>query len=543
MSWLQALSGPALWAEAVDDELHVSNGQIERLLALRRRADGRLEAISRQLVIDTLRELAPRAPWQSRGTLWCAVSARGVSLRRFSIPRTRPESLRHVLSLQVEARFPLPPEALAWGAILPIGTPLATGDGLEEVSVAALRSEGLAELSAAFVQAGFEPVFTLASLVRTPEFPESPSRAVALHLGETSSEWIAWEGALPGITRSVPCGESAVLASLAKTWNTDTAEAARRLRDPGSAFDPALHQAFAPFHASLQSLPAADANSPESWRLTGSDLLVSVVTRLIPQFRPSATVVTPAFAANNTGSAAIRGLRLLTTSPASGISPRRLPVRLLLPNTKPSASLGGLPAIPWPWVARAGALVLALLLFPYAEAVLGRPLIQRRLAALQKDRTRLSEIDRRLDFVDYLAGNQPPYIEALYVIGNAAPQGAKLDSVTMNRRGEVALVGYTPMPQQAVEFRTRLVESKYFSSVVLEEQAPVQGGPQRVNLRITAQWKGSAEREALALGPVLPDPAKTNAVSGSGTNSVAGASSRTNAPSGSAPSPSSQPRG
>ena len=113
----------------------------------------------------------------------------------------------------------------------------------------------------------------------------------------------------------------------------------------------------------------------------------------------------------------------------------------------------------------------------------------------------------------------------------------------MNRRGEVALVGYTPMPQQAVEFRTRLVESKYFSSVVLEEQAPVQGGPQRVNLRITAQWKGPAEREALALGPVLPDPAKTNAVSGSGTNSVAGTSSRTNAPSGSATSPSSQPRG
>ena len=543
MSWLQALAGPALWAELVDDEFHVSNGQLERRLTLRRRADGRLESISRQLVIDTLRELAPRAPWQSRGTLWCAVSARGVSLRRFSIPKTPPESLRRVLSLQVEARFPLPPEALAWGAILPIGTPLVTGDGLQEVSVAALRSDALAELSAAFVQAGFEPVFTLASLVRTPEFPAVPSRAVALHFGESTSEWIAWDGALPGITRSVPCGESAVLASLAKTWNTDATEAARRLREAGSAFDPALHQAFAPFHASLQSLPAADANSPESWVLTGSELLVPVVARLLPQLRPGATVVAPDIAATTTGSAAIRGLRRLTTSPASGVSPRAFPVRLQLPNTKPSVSLGGIPVIPWPWVARAGALVLALLLFPYAEAVLGRPLIQRRLAALQKDRTRLSEIDRRLDFVDYLAGNQPPYIEALYVIGNAAPQGAKLDSVTMNRRGEVALVGYTPMPQQAVEFRTRLVESKYFSSVVLEEQAPVQGGPQRVNLRITAQWKGPAEREALALGPVLPDPVKTNAISGSGTNSVAGASSRTNAPSGPAPSPSSQPRG
>ena len=543
MSWLQAFVGPALWAEVVDDVLHVSNGQIERTIALHRRTDGRLEVASRQSVIDTLRELAPCAPWQSRGTLWCAVSARGVSLRRFSIPKTQPESLRRVLSLQVEARFPLPPEALAWGAIAPIGAPPSTGNGLEEVSVAALRSEALAELSATFVQAGFEPVFTLAALVRTPEFPESPSRAVALHFGETSSEWIAWDGALPGITRSVPCGERAVLASLATAWNTDTTEAARRLRDAGSAFDPALHQAFAPFHASLQSLPAADATSPESWRLTGSELLVSVVARLLPQLRPGATVIPPAIAANTTGSAAIRGLRGLTASPTDGVSPRPFPVRLQLPNTKPSVSLGGFPAIPWPWVVRAGALALALLLFPYAEAVLGRPLIQRRLAALQKDRTRLSEIDRRLDFVDYLAGNQPPYIEALYVIGNAAPQGAKLDSVTMNRRGEVALVGYTPMPQQAVEFRTRLVESKYFSSVVLEEQAPVQGGPQRVNLRIIAQWKGPAEREALALGPVLPDPAKTNAASASGTNSVAGASNRTNAPSGPTNPPSSLPRG
>ena len=43
---------------------------------------------------------------------------------------------------------------------------------------------------------------------------------------------------------------------------------------------------------------------------------------------------------------------------------------------------------------------------------------------------------------------------------------------------------------------------------------------QRVNFRITAQWKGAAEREALQLGPVLPEAPRTNAVAG-GTNAPA----------------------
>ena len=546
MSWLQTFAGPTLWAELVDGALQVAGPTGERTLPLRRRADGRLETLSRQQLVTGLRELAPRAPWQSRGTLWCALPARGVSLRRFSIPRTAPESLRRVLSLQVEARFPLPPEALAWGAVAPLGDAARSSDGLEEVCVAAVRSDAIAELSDAFLEAGFTPAFTLASLVRTAGFPPQPTRAVALHVGETSSEWTAWDGAFPSLTRSVSCGETSMLSALAKAWNTSPAEAADRLRAGTTSSDPAVLQVLAPFHTSLQALPTATGpGAPEFWTLTGSATWIAVLSQLLPQLRPGATLVASSISLSPaaSGSAAIQGLRRLASETGSQSSAAPLPVRLQLPDAKTPLSLNGLPAIPWPWVARAAALGLALLLFPYAEAVMGRPLLQRRLDALQKDRTRLAEIDRRLDFVDYLAGNQPPYIEALYVIGNAAPQGAKLDSVTMNRRGEVALVGYTPMPQQAVEFRTRLVDSKYFSSVVLEEQAPVQGGPQRVNLRITAQCKGPAEREALGLGPALPDPAKTNSPSGSGTNSAAGSAGRTNAPSGTPATPPPPPRG
>jgi hypothetical protein len=80
----------------------------------------------------------------------------------------------------------------------------------------------------------------------------------------------------------------------------------------------------------------------------------------------------------------------------------------------------------------------------------------------------------------------------------------------MNQRGEISVSGYTQMPQQVVEFRTRLVDSGFFSTVVLEELAPVAGGQPRINLRLTAQWKAAAEREALKLGPVVPDRPSTN---------------------------------
>jgi hypothetical protein len=529
------LLGPALWAELEDGLLRVSNGITLETLSLKRRADGRLEAGSRQQLVDRLAALAPRAPWQTRGPLWCALPARGVSLRRIPIPNPRPDDLRSVLALQVEARFPLPPDSLAWGWFS------ASDPSASEVTVAAVRSDALEELAAAFKQAGFEPRFTLASMVRLPGIVPISGRTLLLHLGAGSSEWTSFEGPLPAITRSVALGQEDVLARINKLLQGNPAEVEAQLRawggsESSAASDPrlesALREAFSPLTDSLKALPASDSATPERWELSGSSILAPVAARLLRTLRPGAAVTVH----SESTSSAIDGLRHLTgAGSAAGAAPSRgIPLRLDLPNTKPAAVVGGLPQIPWPWVARIAALLVALLLFPYVEAVLGRPLLKRRLAALEKDRARLSEIDRRLEFVDQLAGNQPPYIEALYVIANAAPQGAKIDSVSMNRRGELSLSGYTQMPQQAVELRTRLVDSKYFSTVVLEEQTPIQGGPQRVNLRITAQWKGPAEREALQLGPVLPDPVKTNAPAGGKTN---GPASTTPTPPGSAPAP------
>jgi len=522
--------GPSLWAEIEGDVLNVSNGTSGQSIPLGSRPDGRLDSAVQATVLDALQHLAPRSPWQTRGVLWCALSAKGVSLKRISLPVSKREDLRRILTLQVEARFPLPPDALAWGWFEPApNSTTPSPPGLTEVTVAAIRKETLEPLAAVFTRAGFQPVFTLASSVRHPDANPSGTVSAVIHLGRHHSEWLAWEGFLPAVTRSIAWGEETFLEELGKTLTQDRATLSERFRawvdnsgptaGADARFREAAEAALAPLLESIQSIPqkTRDGGEPETWLLDGPEPVVSVVAAVLRSRHPGRNVAIQPETARPAGStAAVEGLRSWTQS-HGGTVPIRLDLSAVASVLGSKTSLA---RAHWVWVARAAALLAALLLFPYAEALLGRPLVARRLAALQKDRDRLNEIDRRLGFVDQLVGSQPPYVDALFVIANAAPQGARVESVNMNRRGEVSLSGFTQMPQQAVDFRTRLVDSKFFSNVVVEEQAPAQGGPQKVNLRITAQWKGPAEREALQLGPVLPEAAKTNSAGAIKTNAT-----------------------
>jgi hypothetical protein len=123
-----------------------------------------------------------------------------------------------------------------------------------------------------------------------------------------------------------------------------------------------------------------------------------------------------------------------------------------------------------------------------------------RLAALKVEKQRLPEIDRELRFLQYLKDNQPPYLEALAVVANAAQAGTRFDSVSMNRRGDLALRGFMRDSQQVLDFRSKLISSGFFSTVVVEEQSPTPDR-QRVNLRISAQFKSTPGRESL---PMIP---------------------------------------
>ncbi|MBC8002068.1 MAG: hypothetical protein H7X97_05725 [Opitutaceae bacterium] len=73
----------------------------------------------------------------------------------------------------------------------------------------------------------------------------------------------------------------------------------------------------------------------------------------------------------------------------------------------------------------------------------------------------------------------------------------------MNRRGEVSLRGNMKDSQQVLQFRSKLIDSGFFSSVVVEEQTPTPDR-QKLVVRMTAQWKPASDREKLKVGPT-PD--------------------------------------
>lgn len=443
----------------------------------------------------------------TRGPLWCALPARGVSIRKVRVPVTPKAELRRVLQLQVEASFPIPPEELAWGWLENLAP--AAG-GFLEVAVAAVRKQSVEPWATVFAGAGFDAAFTLASVARTGPQQQGKESFAALDLTARAADFAVFNNGIPMQVRALPWSLDRLTALVAPTpspvsgptgaLGCPTAEAVSDERQ-------ALVAAAAPL---VEAIRAAQPGN--FLLLTGNGpLLAPLVDVLESALAPLRVIASVNTAAAPGRTDAVVGLQ--------GFSASTPPLRLTLPQVVVPASRMALPAAPMKWALRAAALLVAVLLFPYAEAFIGRPILTRKLDGLKKDRARLGEIDRRLDFLEYLLASQPPYLDASFVVADAAPRGTKIDSFTLNRRGEISLTGYAQQPPQAIEFRTKLMDSKFFSSVVVEELTPVQNN-QRVNFRITAQWKGAAERESLQLGPVLPEAPKTNAVAG-GTNAVA----------------------
>ncbi|MDB6110097.1 MAG: hypothetical protein JWR69_1847, partial [Pedosphaera sp.] len=165
---------------------------------------------------------------------------------------------------------------------------------------------------------------------------------------------------------------------------------------------------------------------------------------------------------------------------------------------------------PWKWAAVAALLAIAALSFPYAEALLLKPRLSRKLSSVKADKGRLATIDRELTFLQFLKESQPPYLDAVSLIARSAPAGSRIDSLSMNRRGDLALKGSLKDSQQVVEFRSKLIASGFFSTVVVEEQAPSPDG-QKVVVRITAQWKSAVARESVLIDPPAPTVEKAKA--------------------------------
>ena len=113
MSGLDFMKSPWLYVEIGQSSLKVLNGEGALDFPLDREENGRLTRLCRDQLTRSLHGFLKRKRWQPRLRALCAIGARGVSLRRLTLPSATNEEFQRLLRLQIESEFPLPPEAAA----------------------------------------------------------------------------------------------------------------------------------------------------------------------------------------------------------------------------------------------------------------------------------------------------------------------------------------------------------------------------------------------------------------------------------------------
>ena len=500
------MNSPNLYFEIGPGSLRVLDGEDGVELPLERTAGGGLTTDCQGKVVAGLRAFLNRRGRPSRRQAICAIGARGVSLRRLTLPAASREELQRLLLLQIESEFPLPPDELAWGS-QPAGAqaPRNGGGAKQDILVAAMKKEIVGEYAGIFANCGLSPVFTLAAVARSYAIIQPPGAFAVLDLGRNQSELMCFEEGFPASVRILPWGGESLTRAIRDKLGVSQEEAEKmklRLdREPVSEGElGAMIQSAV--DAALDSLAAVlqPGLSCSKLYLTGKsarnqDLAGRLARRLGGVECERVEMVVGAGR-----SAAIAGLRKVCERDG-GVPPLVI---------KYSATNGAVrmaqPGAAWKWAAAVVALALACAALPQLEALLLKPVLTRKLAGMKADLSRLRTIDDEAGFLQFLTTNQPPYSDALLVIANSAPQGAKIDSLSMNKRGEVSLRASMGPATQVTDFRTKLISSGFFGSVAVEEQTPTPDG-QRMNVRMSALWKPAGAREGLKI-PIPASPPK-----------------------------------
>ncbi len=427
---------------------------------LERQPDGRLTASCRGKLAAAVKQFLKARGWPARAQALCAIDGRGVSLRCLTLPAVNGDGLGRLVRMQIESEFPLSPEELAWGFRL-LGEPQPQPDGTlkQAVLVAAVKKEVVGDYAEVLTAAGITAVFTVAALVRTILCPQPPASHAVLELGVEQSELAGFEETTRAFVRVLPCGTRAI---------TQSGEAAleglvKLIRSQGHV-------------SKLYIFGDPDQAALLARRLEGSP--VGEPIKMVPGAEHSA---------------AILGMKKFVAEQGG------VPMILQLKPTEDSPTATSPVLVEWG--ARALLLLLAVLLFPWLEALfLSAPLSQTVSVFKAKEQAMKTTVDAELDFLQYLKQNQPPYLESYYVLAKAAPAGIHLESLALNRHGEMALRGSLRNGDQVADFRSKLIASGFFASVTVEEQSPTPDH-QKVNIRMTAQWKPPGQLQALALGP------------------------------------------
>ena len=505
-------NGSGLYLELGQNFLKVLNGEHVLELPLARQENGRLTPACREALTRNLQSFLKKRVWQPRRRAVCAIGARGVSLRRLSLPLSTKEELQRLLHLQIESEFPVAPDALAWG-YRQLGAAGASSPTIpnarQELLVVAVKKEMLEEYSEILAECGVNPVFTLAALARSWAGPQPAGSYAVLDIGRTHSELLTFDNGAPNSIRIVHWGTENITRSIEQQLGIghDEAEKLQLQSTPGTL---ALQAAT---DAALDSLAAAINTlwSGPTLYLTGTnrsqkDMTVSLAKRLrfdcqrldLPGEGSSAALQGLKKSTGQDGGLPPLVIGFKETKGASGSPRAGLWKWPALPAFLGNGRAGPARPLPRKWVLLAASLAVTCLIFPYAEALLLKPRLARKLAAIKADKGRLLTIDRELGFLQYLKSSQPPYLDVLTILANSASPGTRFDSLSMNRRGDLSLKGNMQNSTQVVEFRSKLIKSGYFAAVAVEEQTPTPDR-QKVAVRITAQLKPAGLRGSVPI--------------------------------------------
>ena len=175
-----------IYVEIGQSSLKALVGEEGLELPLERQPNGRLSTASKDSLGHKLHDFLRQKNWQPRNRVVCAIGARGVSLRRLTLPSANKENLQRLLRLQIEAEFPLPPDELAWGYLQlrngANGSP-SSASGKQEYLVVAVKKDVIEEYTGVLAGCGASPVFTLAALARSSLCPPPIGTCAMLDIG------------------------------------------------------------------------------------------------------------------------------------------------------------------------------------------------------------------------------------------------------------------------------------------------------------------------------------------------------------------------
>ena len=489
----------AIYLEIGQSTLHVLRGEEGLELPLDRLPNGRLSTACKQNLTSSLRSFLRKESWRPQPRAFCAISARGVSLRRITLPTTSKENLQRLLLLQIESEFPLSPEELAWG-YLPLNPAKATGNGAsgqQEYLIAAVKKEVIDEYAELLAGCGVSPVFTVAAMARPDLCPKTTRPQALLDIGRYYSELVLFENGVARTIRVISWGGEAITQSIAHSLGITHTEAEDlKLKLAQGYPGPELDKLQSALQEALEGAAKAVSGQGlgEKIYLTGQTVRLKDLAPGLARRLPTGVACEGLEPSAGSGrSAAILALKSAAEQ-GQGSPP------LILAGRRINGSNGVVRNAPWKLCALAAGLACAVLVVPYLEAVTLKPFLVGRLAALKEGRRKLALIDAEWSFFQHLKQNAPPYLDALFLLAKASPQGARVESLSMNQRGDVSLRCSMQNSQQVTDFRSKLIDSGFFAAVTIEEQTP-SPDRQKLAIRMSAQWKPLSARQALAVGP------------------------------------------